>query len=220
MTQQLLLDPGQSVASSPIRRDGDRYYTLLRRAMAPLLAICPEVGGNLLGDPSCGSGAMARFLSPRFQAVYLNDLDPAVEADTHIDAVQAIRQIQHPVDWWISNPPFFAAGDITKACLDTAQRGVAMFIRCTFLECCGPSHLCREGIPCDPRRCLRNGRTWLEKLPPTRLQSVRRFSFTGNGKSDSAPTWWFVWLRGSDGTWQRGTIEVAGADAGQLTLPG
>lgn len=218
MTQQLLIDPGQARTLPATRREGDRYYTPLRLAMAPLLAICPEIGGDLLGDPSCGSGAMARFLSPRFQAVYLNDIDPAVEADTHLDAVRAIRQIGRPVDWLISNPPFFAAGDITKACLDTARCGVAMLNRCTFLECCGPKHMCCEGIPCDPVRCLRNGRTWLEQLPPTRLQSIRRFSFTGNGKSDSAPAWWFVWLRGPDGAYLRGTIGVAGAGPGQLTL--
>ena len=49
-----------------------------------------------------------------------------------------------------------------------------------------------------------------------------RISFTGDGRSDSAPTWWFVWERDrlSKTGWRRGDIEVVGRaeSAGQLPL--
>ena len=203
------------------RRQRDQYYTD-ELAIRALLAAYPDLAGDVLGDPCCGDGRMVRMLAPRFRAVATNDINPDVQADFHMDAVPFVEAAR--VDWWVSNVPYFAAGDITKACLATAQRGVAMLNRCTFLESAGPKHLCRKpkrgkpAIPCSPARCLRNGRKWIVKLPPTHILAVPRISFTGDGATDSAPAWWFVWLRGADGAWQRGTIEVMERPTGQLGL--
>ncbi len=213
------------------RRQRDQYYTD-ELAIRALLAAYPDLAGDVLGDPCCGDGRMVRMLAPRFRHVVTNDINPAAQADFHMDAVPFIElarvAIAQPVGdelegvaFWVSNPPFFAAGDITRASLDTARRGVAMLLRCTFLEPCGPSHACRRKrpvIPCSPDRCLRNGRRWITETPPTRILSIPRISFTGDGQSDSAPAWWFVWLRGADGAWQRGTIEVMERPTGQLGL--
>ena len=206
-----------------MRRAGDRYYTK-EHAIRSLLCAYPEIGGRSLGDPACGDGRMARLLAPRFQRMYLNDISPDVQADTHLDLVDAVKRAPGPVDWWVSNLPFFAAGDGARACLDSAVVGFALLVRCTFLETCGPSHVCRKAakgkpaIPCDLRRCLRNGRKWLPGLPPTRILSIPRFSFTGDGKSDSAPSWWFLWVRGADGAYVPGTITVSERHTQQLVL--
>lgn len=203
------------------RRNLDRYYTSEAAIVALLEAYPDLIRGDRLGDPSAGDGRMARMLlhASRFGAAYLNDIDPSTLAATHLDLVDAIRQTQ--VDWWVSNMPFFAMGDGAKACLESGATGIALLGRCTFLEPCGPSHACRRKrpvIPCSPDRCLRNGRRWITETPPTRILSIPRISFTGDGQSDSAPAWWFVWLRGADGAWQRGTIEVMERPTGQLSL--
>lgn len=206
------------------RRELDRYYTD-EAAIRALLAAYPDLRGGVLGDPACGDGRMVRMVGERFRKVVTNDLSTAVQADQHMDAVDFVAGgCREGVDWWLSNPPFFAAGDIVKACLDSARNGVAMLLRCTFLEPCGPSHGCRTKRPvirCAPTRCMRNGRKWIADLPPTRMLSLPRISFTRDGKSDSAPAWWFVWVRDQDtGRWKRGTINVMERPTGQLTLEG
>lgn len=216
MSQEQLFDLGEASKdggkSAAQRRERDAYYTALR-LIRPLLVLVPEMHGALLGDPCCGDGRMARALGERFLNTYLNDINPDVKADTHVDAVEAC-DLERDVDFWVSNPPFFAAGDIVKAALRTARKGCAFLVRNSFLEPCGPSHLCREakdgkpGIPCSPARCLRNSRLWLPELPPTRQIACKRESFTQDGKTDSAAAFWYVWLRGTDGRYQRGGIEV------------
>ena len=152
------------------RRALDRYYTC-ESATRTLMERAPYIQGATLGDPCCGDGRMARMLAPRFQTTLTNDINPLVQADAHEDAVAWMGTGVGLIDWYVTNPPFFAAGDIARACLDTAAAGVALLVRCTFLEPCGPSHTCRKArrgkpaIPCSPHRCLRNGRKWIAETP-------------------------------------------------------
>lgn len=205
------------------RRALDRYYTD-ESAVRTLMDRAPQIQGAVLGDPCCGDGRMARMLAPRFKTVLTNDINPQVQADAHEDAVAWMGTGVGLIDWYVTNPPFFAAGDIARRCLDTAAAGVALLLRCTFLEPCGPSHTCRKAkrgkpaIPCGAHRCLRNGRKWITELPPTRIISLPRVSFTGDGQSDSAPCWWFIWERAPGGAWAAGSIEVTDLHTGQLGL--
>lgn len=112
-------------------------------------------------------------------------------------------------DWVISNPPFTAAGEIVWRALRAEPRaGVAMLLRCTFGEPCNSS-------PQAPR----NGRLWLPAHPPTAILMLPRISFTGDGHTDSAPCWWFLWFFADQLHRHRG-IKCTGkaAAAGQMGL--
>jgi hypothetical protein len=62
----------------------------------------------------------------------------------------------------------------------TAKVGVALMLRISFTEPTAHIH------PRGP---------WLEVNPPKRQLVLPRYSFTQNGRSDSATTCWFVWSR-------------------------
>ncbi len=202
------VDMGES-APRPARprRELDVYLTPVW-AVRVLLARVPELQGETLLDPSCGDGRMAQELRGRFRTVLLNDLDPKCAlTQSHRDACDPGLWLPAP-DWSVTNPPFVAAGDIARAALQHARRGVALLLRATFLEPCAASP-----------RAPRNGRQWLTRRPPTRLIALPRISFTGDGQTDSAGAWWLVWLRGPDRQWIAGTIEVADAQPDQQVLP-
>lgn len=185
-----------------MRRDLDRYYTP-DSAVRHLLATFPSIGGGRLLDPCAGDGRMALELlrQRRFDVAILNDLDPEAPVPLHLDACDP-DLYSMPPDWVVSNPPFTAAGDIAKMAIDHARLGVALLLRCTFLERCKASP-----------RAPRNGRLWLADHPPTDLLSIPRISFTGDGNTDTAPTWWFLWRRGG-----RGSIFFPDDAAAQLVL--
>lgn len=181
----------------------DRYLTA-SWATSALLAEFPEIRGGLLVDPSAGDGRMAEALRPRFDEVLLNDLDPSAPTDLHLDGADPAVYARGAA-WSVSNPPFVAAGDIVWAAL-RGGRSVAMLLRCTFGEPCQASH-----------QAPRNGRQWLKERPPTALLMLPRISFTGDGSTDSAPCWWFIW---SPEMRPRIVVKGRAESAGQLSLGG
>lgn len=194
------------------RREKDRYLTP-DWAVKVLLDREPGIRGGLLLDPSSGDGRMAAALAARFRAVHTNDIDPVAPATTHKDATAGTSWIDPHGNHWpqpswvVTNPPFVHSSRIAWLALQHATRGVALLLRCTWLE------------PCRDRQ-------WLAELPPTRLIILPRISFTGTG-SDSAGAWWMIWerqgLRGADGQrpWVHEDIQVVtrAQGAGQEVLP-
>lgn len=156
----------------------DRYYTP-QPAIDALLQHAPEIGGGgLLVDPSSGDGRMVRSLldAARFSCAFTNDLDSDVQADAHEDAAVAPSWESWPLpDWVVTNPPWRASSQIARHALRRARFGVALLVRCTFLE------------PVKKR-------TWLSELPPSRILCLPRLCFAGR-RTDSAPAWWLVWSK-------------------------
>jgi len=183
------------------RRENDRYLTPTWATEA-LLQHFPGIRGDVVGDPCCGDGRMAAQLlaAKRFRSARLNDLAP-IPGASGLDAADPALYHQ-PVDWVVSNPPFMAAGEIALCALRNV-RSVALLLRCTFGEPCAAS-------PKAPR----NGRQWLVKRPPTALLMLPRISFTGNGETDSAPCWWFIWSPDVSGI----RLAARAESAGQLGL--
>lgn len=159
-----------------MRKHLDQYNTPLW-VTQELINEFPEIRGNILLDPCCGNGSMAKFLQKhhRFNSLILNDIEPKIDFCASHDATQETfwNNEQYP-DWVITNPPFLQAGQIVKHALTYARLGVAMLLRATFLE------------PCK-------GREWIIESPPTAILSLPRISFTENGACDSVPSWWMIW---------------------------
>lgn len=156
------------------RAELDRYDTPHRCTRA-LLDEYPEIRGEVLLDPSSGSGRMAKEIGQRFARVVTNDLDPRTPADTHRDACEAdLYRRTGPVDWIITNPPNCHAPEIAQRALEAAPRcGVALLLRGSFLE------------PWSSRR-------WLPGREPQGLLVLPREQFRPGGK-DQIGMWWFIW---------------------------
>ncbi len=158
------------------RRVLDAYYTP-EHLIEPLLEHVKPHGRML--EPCCGDGSISRLLEliPR-TAVLTNDIDLKVSADTHYDASDAsywmrLSKSTH-LDWVITNPPFSKAKEILEHSLRYADN-VALLLRLSFLE------------PTFERQDL------LSECPPDAMIVLPRYSFTGDGKSDSVTCAWMIW---------------------------
>ncbi len=190
------------------RRELDRYDTPTWMTRA-LIKSLPEMRGGLLVDPCCGNGNMARQIASEapFDRFVLNDLDRRLQADSYRDAsVDALIYAETP-DWIVSNPPFSEAGEIVHMALRAQPRGgVAMLLRLTFAEPCGPT-----------KQSPKAGRLWLAERPWNALIALPRHSFTGDG-TDTAACAWFVWVTGRP-TRNRAITRETVRSAGQVELP-
>ena len=162
-----------------VRRDNDAYYTLQAQTAIDALVEYAQVGGHIL-EPCVGRGHLVEALRKRGRGfLTTNDIDPEVDAHFTLDVS---RPFEHAnigrVDWVVTNPPFSKAFEILKQMLPLAHEGVALLLRLSFLE---PTY--ERGA-------------WLAKHPPDLLVVTPRFSFTGDGKTDSVTTAWYVWYTG------------------------
>jgi hypothetical protein len=109
--------------------------------------------------------------------VTTNDIDAAMVSDTHFDATtdDYWDSVSGKFDYIVTNPPFSHALPIIAGALRAARCGVAMFLRLSFLE------------PTEARG------GFLSANPPRQLLVLPRISFTGDGKTDSTTTAWFIW---------------------------
>ena len=100
-----------------------------------LLDHCPAIRGDVLFDPTCGDGRMARELVRRWRFIVaeLNDIDRKVAANTHLDCLDERLWSARRCDLVITNPPFSRGGELARRALAAARSGVAFFIRLSFL---------------------------------------------------------------------------------------
>lgn len=159
------------------RRVRDAYYTptaavhqLLANLEFPLAGTCLE---------GCsGEGAIASVLKVAGLEVITNDIDPNQPADYHLDVTQPESWQQLPqADWIITNPPYNKAPLIIPLAYEKARKGIIMLLRISWLE------------PCDNRV------GWLADHLPNKIISIPRISFTGDRKTDTTSTPWYVWLK-------------------------
>lgn len=88
-------------------------------------------------EPAAGEGHMSLVLDEYFKAVYASD----VHDYGHLDAIGSftgngpdVLVINTRHDWIITNPPFTLAVDFAERALDECWRGVALFVRLSWLE--------------------------------------------------------------------------------------
>lgn len=136
-----------------------------------------------LCEPCVGAGHLLRAVQrniPAPQRWTTNDIDPRHEAGSHEDAL-AMPWEQLGFDMVITNPPFAVDGDpfasrLLARVLDAKSTPiVALLARLTLLE---PTH--------DRAQLLK-------RTPPDSMIVLPRWSFRGNGKSDTVTCAWFLW---------------------------
>lgn len=161
------------------------------------------IEGRIL-DPCVGDGSIVRVIAHELLRttvlICTNDLDHNKQADYHEDAcTAALYEKVGPIDWVVTNPPYEpqVCLDIVRQAVAHARVGVAMMLRLSFRE---PT---AKG---SKRKVLRDGRIirassprgpWLAEHPPSRLLTLPRYSFTGDGHSDSVTTEWVIWTKAS-----------------------
>ena len=160
-----------------MRRPLDQYMSESFAARA-LLEYCP-VSGVVL-EPCVGTGALVGPLSDAGCAVFTNDIDVrfgtmagALGDATDPDFWKAAGEF----DWIVTNPPYNEASAILKLAYEHARVGVAFLLRLSFTE------------PCGDRA------QWLADHPMRQHLTLPRYSFTGNGKTDTLTCAWLVWAK-------------------------
>lgn len=129
-------------------------------------------------EPCVGTGCISDRLRqlPSVRAVWTNDIDRKVKADTHIDA-REIDAVKH-YDWAVTNPPFACAQEIIEQAFEYAKN-LAFLTRLSFLE------------PTNDREYF-----W-QAHRPTQLIILPRYSFRlndeGKKQTDNVTCCWIVW---------------------------
>ena len=137
-------------------------------------------------EPCAGNGNIAKAVrySPDIKVI-TNDIDLKYNCDYNLDATLMDLWIAtNPVDWVVTNPPYKAEvlEQIMWNSLQRAQRGVAMILRLTANE-----PVIRRGYRGDLLMMFADNLRYLITF------SAPRPSYTGNGKTVSVTTAWFVW---------------------------
>jgi predicted RNA methylase len=100
------------------------------RALCEFLKERHEVSDQLVWEPACGGGHMARTLAEYFHSV--------AAGDVHDYGQAVIEDFLWPsekrADWIITNPPFRLGREFVLTALERARVGVAMLVRLQFLE--------------------------------------------------------------------------------------
>lgn len=181
-----------------MRHEHDFYETAQWQTKA--LVANQRIDGQVL-EPCVGDSSIATF----FHGCITNDIDSKREADYSYDAASPalydhIEQDYGQVDWVVTNPPFSMplCRDIVALAVERARVGVAMMLRISFRE---------------PTAKINPRGPFLAAHPISRLLTLPRYSFTGNGKSDSATTEWVIWIK--DPLYNSGLpiLSLYGADA-------
>ena len=163
------------------RRKNDQYFTPSSAITRRLLDRHGWTSGTAL-EPCAGDGAIADVLRQYGMTVRTGDIDPELAPDIVWNFAVDGFDHQERYDFVITNPPFNLANEVVRAAL-TLSPVVAMLLRITWIE------------PCASRRWI-----WTCK-PPKFIHPLHpRPGFTGDGKTDSATTAWFVWAPGPRGT--------------------
>jgi hypothetical protein len=162
------------------RHPNDHYPTPTTLTLA-LLKELPYIGGAVI-EPCAAEGRIAGVLHahPGVMSVITNDIDTTMPTHYHEDATDPAATFWlAPADWIVTNPPFNQADQFVWLAWRKARQGVAMLLRLTYME------------PTRKRAQM------LKEMAPAMSHLIvfgqPRPSFTGNGRTDSTTTAWFVW---------------------------
>lgn len=152
------------------------FYETNRSAVDALLARV-QLGYHVL-CPTAGNGAVAKVIAASsvlptraLRSVITNDVDPQWGCDTTGDACALETEASIDV---VDNVPFNEAFRIVKHFVERGHR-CAFLLRMSWME------------PTNERAA------WLAEHPPSGLIVLPRYSYTGDGKTDSVTNAWHLW---------------------------
>jgi hypothetical protein len=122
---------------------------------------------NIIFEPCAGQGHISKYLNNPIT----NDIKGGWDATNHI----YWDNMNPKPDWTVTNPPFSLAVKILNNAFRYSNVGVAFLLRLSFLE------------PTKERE------RFLVSHPPNKLIVLPRYSFTGDGKTDSVTCAWMIW---------------------------
>lgn len=161
------------------RRHLDFYETnaFAVRALRKRVAI-----SELVLEPCNGLGAISKLFLDC--VVLTNDIDPEKPAHSHLRAQDINYETSGHAGmakpWVITNPPFSDAFDIVRKSVEAGCPSCYL-LRLSWVE---PTRSPEE----------KGGRGfWLKAHPPEAMIVLPRYSFTGDGKTDSVTCAWFCW---------------------------
>lgn len=135
-------------------------------------------------EPACGEGHMAEPLREYFANVFGSDIFDYGNGYAVADFLDPSFRIPR-VEWVITNPPYSAAEQFVRRCLDSQEvgKGVAMLVRLAWIE--------TEG----------RYKALFSKRPPHVIapfvERVPMCKGRWDPKGDTATAYaWFVWVRG------------------------
>lgn len=167
------------------RRKWDFYETNYNAVLA-LRSRVPIHG--VVYEPCNGLGAISRQFLDCVDVV-TNDINPEMNAQTtgpaeNIDWNSIRRKHQTafstPPPWIVTNPPFGTALNIVRPAVESGL-SCAFLLRLSFLE---PTR--------DPKDTNYRGE-WLNEHQPSGIIVLPRYSYTGDGKTDSVTSAWLIW---------------------------
>lgn len=137
-------------------------------------------------EPCHGKGAITRVLGDAGLDVITSDIDSQHQCDYYGDATQPSvwlkvagwdegARLNSRIDWTVTNPSWSGALPIALNAISSSNKGVAMLLRLSWLE---PT-LDREELLTDHS--------------PDTVIVLPRYSYTGDGKTDSVTSAWIVW---------------------------
>lgn len=140
--------------------------------------------GWTVWEPACGRGHMSDVLEEYFSEILATDIKDYRRKGRRLDFLN--QQTVGPWDWIITNPPYNLALEFTERALDTAQVGVAMFVRCQWAV---------EGVE-------RYERLWRDRPPTLHAYFTERVPLC-KGKWDpdgstATAYCWLVWIKGRE----------------------
>lgn len=130
-------------------------------------------------EPACGAGHMVHGLIDYFPVVIASD---AYVYDGNRIADFLTDDLDGPVEWIVTNPPFAHVEAFVRRAWDHAERGVAMLCRAAMLESVGRHSLLYRDCP------LTVFAPFSERLP----MAKGRWEPDGSTAAFYA---WFVWLK-------------------------
>jgi len=143
-------------------------------------------------EPAAGRGFMAAALAETFGRVEASDVN---DYGVGFAVADYLFGDHTPVDWTITNPPFRLAMPFIETALATSRRGVAMFLRTSFVEGQGRYFGLFEKTP--PSLILHFAeRVVLHKGPPPDPDQPGP---DGRKPTTATSYSWFVWTPGSTG---------------------